>query len=100
MAVYSCRNCGNLKTRVITKRSLKSLKREKIRKALDIRDTESLGLDFPFNLTADKRVKKYGECKIIYCSEHMLSRDLYIFREHMDLANLSQSEDNPCPRYK
>ena len=100
MVVYSCRNCSNSKIRIITKESLKSLKREKIRKALDARDTESLGLAFPFNLTADKRVKKYGECKIIYCSEHMFSRDLYIFREHMDLDNLAQRENKPCPRYK
>ena len=100
MAVYSCRNCSNLKIRIITKKSLKSFKRDKIKKALDIRDTESLGLDFPFNLTAYKRVTKYDECKIIYCSEHMFSRDLYIFQEHLDLDSLVQRKNKPCPKYK
>ena len=100
MTAYSCRNCSNLKTRVITKKSLKRLKREKIREALDIHDTESLGLDFPFNLTAYKRVTKYGECEIIYCSEHMFSRDMYIFQEHLDLDNLAMGKNKPCPKYK
>jgi hypothetical protein len=100
MAVYSCRNCSNLKTRVITKESLKGFKREKIRQALDIRDTESLGLDFPFNLTVYKRINKDGECKIIYCSEHMLNRDLYIYRENLDLYSLSQDKNKPCIKYK
>lgn len=100
MSVYSCQNCCNLKTRVITKGSLKSLKREKIKRALGAIDTESLGLDFPFNLTAYKRITKYGECKIIYCSEHMFGRDLYIYRDNFDLDSVSRDKNKPCSRYK
>lgn len=83
MAVYSCRNCSNLKTRVITKGSLKSLKREKIRKALDIRDTESLGLDFPFNLTdRSDKIRAWAQnsqrCSLLLCTKEMMSKSIVI----------------------
>lgn len=73
------------------------MKRDKITRALIDRDPDSLGLDFPFNLTIYKRVLKHGECKILYCSEHMLQRDAYVARENSkDIT----PEIAPCPKYK
>ena len=63
-------------------------------------DPDSLGLDFPFNMTVYKRVLKDGECKIIYCFEHLFNRDLYIFRENFDIDDLYPSKNKPCPKYK
>jgi hypothetical protein len=78
MPVYSCRNCWNLKTRVVTGTEIKRISKYKLNKALEERDPDSLGLMFPFNLTVYKRVLKYGKCPILYCSERMFNRDLYI----------------------
>lgn len=100
MFSYSCANCANLKTRSLDRSSLKGFKKERILSALKKHDADSLGLDFPFNLTVYKRVTKYGECKIIYCGEHRFNRDLYIYREQLNLGNLSQSKNKPCPKYK
>lgn len=100
MSAYSCANCANLKIRTLTRNSLKSSKKEKILAALKKHDVDSLGFDFPFNLTVYKRVTKYGECRIIYCGEHRFNRDLYIFRKNFDLGNLIQNKNNPCPKYK
>ena len=58
--VYSCRNCSNLKSRVITKSNFANLKKDKIRSALGKHDPDSLGLDFSFNMTVYKRVSKNG----------------------------------------
>ena len=98
MSTYSCANCANLKTRTLDRGSLKSFKKERILAALKKHDVDSLGFDFPFNLTVYKRVTKYGECRIIYCGEHRFNRDLYIYREHLGLINLIQNK--PCPKYK
>ena len=100
MTVYSCRNCRNLKTRIITKSSFANLKRDKIRSALGKHDPDLLGLDFPFNLTVYKRVLKDGECKIIYCSEHLFNRDLYIYRDNMNLNEIIPNKRALCPKYK
>ena len=100
MPVYSCQNCSNLKSRIVTEENLSHIKKDKIRSALDVRDPDSLGLDFPFNLTVYKRVLKDGECKVIYCSERMLNRDLYIFRDNIDIDSMNPHKDKPCSRYK
>lgn len=100
MSTYSCANCANLKTRTLDRSSLKSFKKERVLAALKKHDVDSLGLDFPFNLTVYKRVTKYGECKIIYCGEHRFNRDLYIFRENFDLDALTPNNNTPCPKYK
>lgn len=97
---YSCQNCVNLKTRIITKSNFKNLNKKKIHRALDIHDTDSLGLAFPFNLTVYKRINKDGECKIIFCSQYMFIRSLYIYRDNLDLHSLSQNKNKPCPKYK
>lgn len=100
MSTYSCANCANLKMRTLTRSTLKSSKKEKILATLEKHDVDSLGFDFPFNLTVYKRVTKYGECRIIYCGEHRFNRDLYIYREQLNLGNLSQNKNKPCPKYK
>jgi len=100
MSVYTCRNCSNLKTRTISKIDLKHLSRYKIMNALNCYDIESLGLDFPFNLTVYKRIIKHGECKIIHCSQYMFSRELYIFRDTLGLDSLAPKKNKPCPKYK
>lgn len=100
MAFYSCRNCRNLKTRIITKSSFANRKKDKIRSALGKHDPDSLGLDFPFNMTVYKRVLKDDECKIIYCAEHLFNRDLYIYRENLDLDDLIPNKRRPCIKYK
>jgi len=100
MPVYSCKNCSNLKSRIVTKENLSCIKKDKIRSALNVRDPDSLGLDFPFNMTVYKRVLKEGECPIIYCSERMFNRDLYILRDNMDLDEIAPNKKAPCFKYK
>jgi len=100
MPFYSCKNCSNLKSRIVTKENLSHIKKDKIRSALNVRDPDSLGMDFPFNMTVYKRVLKDGECPIIYCSERMFNRDLYIRRESMDLDEVAPNKKAPCSRYK
>ena len=100
MTVYSCKNCSNLKSRIVTKENLKHIKKDKIRSALNVRDPDLLGLDFPFNMTVYKRILKNGECPIIYCSERMFNRDLYIHRDSMDLDECAPNKKVPCSRYK
>ena len=94
---YSCSDCVNLKTRVITKKALGVIKGNDIKEAIGRHDVESLGLLFPFNFTVYKRITRYKECKIIYCSEHMLKRDSYVAREN---SRGITPEVTPCPRYK
>ncbi|MCM8779815.1 MAG: hypothetical protein NC914_01520, partial [Candidatus Omnitrophica bacterium] len=64
---YSCLNCANLKTMIISRSAFNQLSREKIARALANHDPDALGLAFPFNMTVYKRVKKDGFCRIIYC---------------------------------
>lgn len=98
--VYSCRNCQNLKNRTITKSNLAHLRTDKIRGALAKHDPDSLALDFSFNITVYRRILKHGECKVIYCAEHLFSRDLYIFRDNFDLDTLIPNKKSPCLEYK
>jgi len=86
--------------RTILRTDLGHFTKKKIEDALSRHDTESLGLDFPFNLTTYKRLMKYGECKIIYCSDNMLARDLYIYRKNSDGQNLVYNKNKPCAKYK
>jgi len=97
MAAYFCKNCSNLKSRRVTKENLSRIKKDKILSALNVRDPDSLGLDFPFNMTVYKRVLKYGGCPILYCSERMLKRDLYIDRGNVAWISCGTT---PCPKYK
>jgi hypothetical protein len=100
MTEYSCRNCQNLKTKLITKSEISRISKYKIEKALKVRDPDSLDLMFPFNLTVYKRVLKNGECPVLYCSERMFNRDLYIHRENIDLDEVAPNNKVPCPKYK
>ena len=100
MTVYSCKNCSNLKSRIVTKENLSHIKKDRIRSALNVHDSDSLGLDFPFNTTVYNRILKHGECPIIYCSERMFNRDLYIHRESMDLDKVIPDKRKPCLKYK
>lgn len=97
---YSCRNCVNLKTKVITKSDLTGISKLNVEQALKAHDPDSLDLMFPFNMTVYKRIKKDGRCKIIYCGEHLFNRDLYIFRENMDIDKLIPHKRSPCLKYK
>lgn len=96
---YSCRNCQNLKTKVITKSEITKISKYKIEKALKVRDPDSLDLMFPFNLTVYKRVMKDGSCPILYCSERMFNRELYIARENLDVGSVYPFKNKPCPKY-
>jgi hypothetical protein len=100
MAVYSCKNCSNLKSRIVTKGNLSRIKKDRIRSALNVHDPDSLGLDFPFNMTVYKRVLKDGECPILFCSERMFNRDLYIYRNNLALRGIYPHKNSPCTKYK
>jgi len=100
MPNYSCRNCSNLKTKVVTKSDISKFSKYRIEKALKERDPDSLDLMFPFNLTVHKRVVKYGRCPILYCSERMFNRDLYILRDNMDMDEVIPDKKKPCIKYK
>jgi hypothetical protein len=90
-------NYRSSKNRVITEEHISAIKKDKITRALSVRDPDSLGLDFPFNLSIYKRILKHGESKILYCSEHMLQRDAYIDRDNLESI---KPEVKPCPKYK
>lgn len=96
MPEYFCKNCSNLKTRLIQKEDLGKFSRYKIRKAISQQDVASLGCTFPFNRTAYRRVMRYGKCGIIYCAKDLLARDLYIDRGNA--AGISCGKE-PCPQY-
>jgi len=100
MPLYSCKNCANLKTKLITKKRINHISKYKIWNALKKHDVDSLDLLFPFNLTVFKRIMKYGECKILYCSEHLFGRDMYIFRENINLDDITPNKHAPCPKYR
>ena len=100
MLTYSCRNCLNLKTKIVTRADLKKSSKYKIETALKKHDSDSLDLIFPFNLTVYKRLLKDGKCRILYCSERMFNRDLYIYRENFDLGSVIPNKKAPCPKYK
>jgi len=99
MGLYFCPNCQNLKTRIIRKRDLGGLSKYKVKKAIKENNVESLGLSFPLNLAAHKRLTKYGSCNIIYCNEHILARNLYIYRDGLE-GSLTPNKNAPCPKYR
>lgn len=100
MTIYSCRNCQNLKTKIVTRADISRISKYKIEKAIEVRDPDSLDLMFPFNLTVYKRVLKNGKCPILYCSERLFNRDLYIYRENLDIGSIYPHKGRLCPRYK
>lgn len=99
MGLYFCPNCRNLKIRVVKEKELGSLTKYKVKKAIKENNVESLGLPFPLNWAAYKRLTKQGNCKIIYCSEHMLGRNIYIYREGLE-GSLTPNKNTPCLKYK
>jgi len=58
MVKYSCKNCINLKTRLIVREDMRGISKIEIQYAIKKHDPESLGLPFPFNLTVYKRLNK------------------------------------------
>lgn len=96
MRDFFCKNCFNFKDRTITKKHFPRVSKYKIFKALRQKDVSSFGLPFPFNLTVYKRVKKYGECRIFYCTKYLLKRDLYVDRGNV--AEISCGK-TPCSQY-
>ena len=96
MPKYFCKNCYSFKTRTITSDQLPDISKYRMMKAIKEGSVPSLGLAFPFNLTAYKRVVKLGECRIFYCSQYLLPRDLYIDRDNA--AEISCGKV-PCPEY-
>ena len=96
MRQFTCTNCTNFKTRIVTGGNLGKLPKAKVRSAIRNHDLESLALSFPLNFSAYKKVKRDGECKILFCSQDMLKRDLYIDRDN---AGSIRPEIRPCPRY-
>ena len=100
MTVYSCRNCHNLKAKVITRGDIAGISKNKIARALEERDPDLLDLMFPFNQTVYNRLVKAGKCPILYCSERMFNRDLYIYRENLDIGSIYPYKNKPCQKYK
>ncbi|MFA4889518.1 MAG: hypothetical protein WC628_08120 [Candidatus Omnitrophota bacterium] len=100
MTVYSCKNCSNLKSRIVTKENLSHIKKDRIYSVLNRDDPDSLGLDFPFNMTVYNRILKDGDCPILYCSERMFNRVLYIHRDNLGLDEVSPNKKAPCLKYK
>lgn len=97
---YSCLNCHNLKTKVVTRAEIAKISKYRIAKALKERDPDSLDLMFPFNATVYNRIIKDGRCPILYCSERMFNRDLYIYRENLDIASVYPFKNKPCQKYR
>lgn len=99
MGGYFCTSCVNLKLKLITKETLGDISKYKIRKAIKEKNIEFLGFEFPFNLTVYNRLRRHGECEIIYCSENLLNRDLYIYRDLLENC-LTPDKNSPCSKYK
>ncbi len=99
MGLYFCPNCRNLKIRELRKKDLGGLSKYLVTKAIRENKLGSLGLSFLLNLAAFKRLTKRGSCKIIYCSEGLLDRRLYIYRENLE-GSLTPDKNTPCPKYK
>lgn len=99
MGLWFCPNCRNLKIREIGRKDLGGLSKYMVTKAIKEDRLDSLGLSFPLNLAVHKRLTKRGVCKIIYCSEGMLPRRLYIYRENLE-GSLTLDKNTPCPKYK
>ena len=97
MPKYFCKNCFNFKTRLIKKKHVGGISKYKILKAIKKQNIPLLGFAFPFNRTVYKRVMKYGECGIFYCTQNLLKRDLYIDRGNV--AEISCGKV-PCPKYR
>lgn len=60
MRKYFCKNCFNFKNRMIKEKHLCGISKYKIQKAIKNQNIPSLGFSFPFNMTAYKRVRRYG----------------------------------------
>lgn len=97
MPEYFCKNCLNLKTRLIRKKHLGGISKYKIQKAIKEQNIPLLDFAFPFNMTVYKRVMRHGECGIFYCTQHLLKRDLYIDRGNAAEISCGRA---PCPKYK
>lgn len=97
MSEYFCKNCYNFKTRTIKIGHLPNISKYKIKKFIKDQDVPLLGLEFPFNLTVYKRLLKDGECRIFYCIQNLLKRDLYIDRGN---AKEISCGIKPCSKYK
>lgn len=98
MGLYFCPNCKNLKIRLVKKKELKGFSRYKLKKATKGNNAEVLGLSFPFNFSIYKRLIRNGSCSIIYCSQDMLGRRAYIYREGLE-GSLTPDKNKPCPKY-
>lgn len=97
MKKYSCQNCINLKTRTVTKADITDINRRTLQRAIKQYDLEALGLSFPINFTIFKRINKLGECDILYCSENLHRRTVYINRNNFETI---APEIKPCPKYQ
>lgn len=97
---YVCKNCLNLKEKLIKKQDIDKIDRKTIREAIETHTTESLALTFPINLPAYNRIKKSGYCRIIYCSADMLNRALYIYRNNFNIDSIALDKKRPCPKWQ
>jgi hypothetical protein len=97
MEKYSCKNCINLKTRLVRKEHIENISREELKVAIRQHNIEALNLLFPFNFTVYKRAMKFGECRIIYCFNGMGIRDVYVYKKNIQEIT---PEIQPCPKYK
>ena len=100
MPYYSCKNCHNLKERSVKKSDINKIDRNILKVAVKTHTTESLNLSFPINIPLYNRIKKYGQCRIIYCSADILKRALYIYRENLDIDSITPDRTKPCPSYR
>ena len=96
---YSCVNCSNLKEKTITREDLKQFSKYKILKAIRQHNLLALGIQFPMNVNVYKRLRWQRICEIVYCSENLLRRDLYIRRDNFDPKKIYPCAGKPCPRY-
>ncbi|MFH1621702.1 MAG: hypothetical protein ABIA97_01075 [Candidatus Omnitrophota bacterium] len=97
---YSCKNCHKLKERSVKKSDLNKIDKNTLKVAVKTHTTESLNISFPINVPLYNRIKKYGQCRIIYCSADMLKRALYIYRENLDIDGITPDRTRPCPSYR
>ena len=97
MPKYYCKNCCSFKTITITSKQLPDISKYKMMKAFKEGTIPSLGLAFPLTPTVYKRIIKHDGCKILYCTENRLPRELYIDRDNS--TEISCGEE-PCPKYK
>ncbi len=100
MGLYFCSNCQNFKVRTVKGKELGDRSKYKILKAIKENNTTALGLPFPINKAVYRRLtkKKGGKCTIIYCSEQMLERNLYLHNEYRE-GSLTYNKIEKCPKY-